>query len=82
MSQEQQDDQDYDNQSEPAAREIAPASAVRPGGQRTQKEQNQNHNQNGANHFSSPFANKTEDRQSFPMFLKLHADGDRLPAAP
>ena len=48
------DEQNYDNQSQPAARAIAPASAVRPGGQRAQKHQNQNHNQNGAKHLSSP----------------------------
>ena len=55
-SHEQQHQQDYHNQSQPAARAIAPASAVRPGGQRTQKHQDQEHNQNSGNgnHLSSP----------------------------
>jgi hypothetical protein len=37
---------------------------VGPRGQRAQKHQNQNHNQNGAKHFSSPFPDKAEHRES------------------
>jgi hypothetical protein len=54
VSHEQQDEQDYYNQSEPAARVIAPASGVRPRGQRTQKHQNQQHEQYSAKHLNSP----------------------------
>src|SRR5262245_32135860 len=40
-----QDEQDDDDEPEPAARIVAPAAAVRPGGQRAQKHQYQDHEQ-------------------------------------
>lgn len=46
--------QNHQDQSQPAAGEVAPASAMVPGGQCTQQKQNQNDEHNDAKHFNSP----------------------------
>jgi hypothetical protein len=59
----QQNDQDYCNQPQPAAGEITPVSAVTPGGQCAQQCQNQNDDQNCRKHVGSP-DNKIEIKTS------------------